>query len=325
MANFGTPQSSATLALGSTFALLFLLLVGCGGSDDTSENGNHPLKVVCTTTMVTDLVEAVGGDSVEVLGLMGPGVDPHLFKPTASDVTKLQGADVIFYSGLHLEGRMAELFSKLEARDKAVYAVTAGIPATALLAPPEFEGHPDPHVWGDASLWAQTVPTVVEALSEATPSHAAAFKERGEAYTAEMKALHEWAKKRVAELPKPKRILVTSHDAFNYLGRAYGFQVVGVQGISTVTEAGLADVAKVVDFIKANGVKAIFVESSVPRVTIERISQDSGAVVGGELFSDAMGAPGQIEEVAGETYDVGTYSGMLKHNINTAVEALKSP
>jgi manganese/zinc/iron transport system substrate-binding protein len=167
------------------------------------------------------------------------------------------------------------------------------------------------------------VPPVVQALSDAAPEHAEGFKERGDRYIAEMEALHAWAQQRVAELPEEKRILVTSHDAFNYLGRAYGFQVIGVQGISTVTEAGLADVAKVVDFIRENGVKAIFVESSVPRATIERISQDSGAIVGGELFSDAMGTPGEIEEVAGERYDLGTYTGMLKHNINTAVQALK--
>lgn len=316
------PRSRLMMALlmSATFGVF---VGGCGGAGDASEKQERPLRVVTTTTMITDLVKTIGGDSVEVIGLMGPGVDPHLFKPTASDVTTLQGADIIFYNGLLLEGRMAELFSKLQTRGRPVHAVTRDIPESTLLAPPEFKGHPDPHVWGDAGLWAQTVPTVVAALSEAAPEHAAAFKQRGESYTADLNALHAWAQQRVAELPGERRILVTSHDAFNYLGRAYGFQVVGVQGISTVTEAGLADVAKVVDFINNNGVKAIFVESSVPRATIERISQDSGAEVGGELFSDAMGTPGDIEEIAGEQYDLGTYVGMLKHNINTAVEALK--
>lgn len=282
-----------------------------------------PLKVVTTTSMITDLVQQIGGDRIAVEGLMGAGVDPHLYKPTASDVTRLQRAQAIFYNGLHLEGRMGELFERLGKSGKRVMAVTSGIPEARLLKPAEFEGQHDPHVWGDASLWALCVDPVVKTLSEADPAGAADFQKRGDALKVDLEKLHEWAVKRAGELPAERRILITSHDAFNYLGRAYGFQVVGVQGISTVTEAGLADIAKVVDFIKQKGVKAIFVESSVPRAAIDRISKDSGAKVGGELFSDAMGAPGTMRAVNGETYDEGTYAGMLKHNINTAVEALK--
>jgi manganese/zinc/iron transport system substrate-binding protein len=255
--------------------------------------------------------------------LMGPGVDPHLYKPTASDVTRLQGADVVFYSGLMLEGRMADLFARIGRDGKKVYAVTESVPEEKLLEPPEFAGHWDPHVWGDASLWANAVDAVVKALTAADPQGEAGYRERGAKYRTQLAELHEWARNRASELPEDRRILVTSHDAFNYFGRAYGFKVVGVQGISTVTEAGLADIAKVVDFIRQNGVKAIFVESSVPRATIERISKDSGAKVGGELFSDAMGTPGEMESIGGESYDLGTYVGMLKHNINSAVEALK--
>lgn len=282
-----------------------------------------PLQAVTTTGMVSDLVQQVGGSRVEVTGLMGAGVDPHLYKPTAADVTKLQRAQVIFYNGLHLEGRMAELFERLGKSGKKIYAVTASIPETELLKPAEFEGQFDPHVWGDASLWAKCLDTVVRGLGEADPAGKAEFEKRAEAFRDELQKLHDWAKRRVATLAPERRVLITSHDAFNYFGRAYGFQVVGVQGISTVTEAGLADIAKVVDFIKQKGVKAIFVESSVPRAAIERISQDSGAKVGGELFSDAMGTPGTMVTVAGETYDEGTFVGMIKHNINTAVEALK--
>ena len=282
-----------------------------------------PLQAVTTTMMVTDLVQQIGGDRVAVHGLMGPGVDPHLYKATASDITRLQKAQLIFYSGLHLEGRMAELFERLGKGGRKVFAVTSGIPESKLLRPAEFEGQFDPHVWGDAALWAGCIDVVARALSAADPAGAAEFSKRADAYRKELAVLHEWAKKRASEVPAAGRILITSHDAFNYLGRAYGFQVVGVQGISTVTEAGLADVAKVVDFIKQKGVKAIFVESSVPRATIERISKDSGANIGGELFSDSMGARGSKATLAGETYDVGTYVGMLKHNINTVVEALK--
>lgn len=281
------------------------------------------VRAVCTTTMVTDMVREIGGDAVEVEGLMGPGVDPHLYKPTASDVTRLRNADVIFYSGLMLEGRMADLFTKMARLGKSVFAVTEKIPEEKLFEPPEFQGHYDPHVWGDASRWTRCIDVVLEGLKGADPSKSDAFTKRADAVRKDLAELHEWAKGRGAEVPAGDRTLVTSHDAFNYFGDAYGFEVIGVQGISTVTEAGLADVAKVVDLIRKRKIKAIFVESSVPRATIERISQDSGAKIGGELFSDAMGTPGEIEEVDGERYDLGTYVGMLKHNINTVVKALK--
>jgi len=277
------------------------------------------IKVTATVTMVTDLVKQVGGDRVELQGLMGPGVDPHLYKATASDVIKLQQADVIFYSGLLLEGKIQDLFAKMARTKKHVYPVTEAIPLERLLEPPEFAGHYDPHVWFEVPLWEMCVETVVKGLSEFDPKGKDYFEARGKETRAKMKELHEWALKKSAELPKERRILVTSHDAYNYFGRAYGFQVVGLQGISTVTEAGLADMAKLVDFIKQKKVKAIFVESSVPHNTIERISKDAGVKIGGELFSDAMGTPGQIEK----GYDLGTYEGMVKHNLNTIVDALK--
>lgn len=277
------------------------------------------IKVTATVTMVTDLVKRVGGDRVGVQGLMGPGVDPHLYKATASDVIKLQQADVIFYSGLLLEGKIQDLFAKMARTKKHVYPVTESIPLDRLLEPPEFAGHYDPHVWFEVPLWDMCVETVVKGLSEFDPKSKDYFENRGKETRAKMKELHEWALKKSAELPKEKRILVTSHDAYNYFGRAYGFQVVGLQGISTVTEAGLADMAKLVDFIKKKKVKAIFVESSVPHNTIERISKDAGVKIGGELFSDAMGTPGHFEK----GYDLGTYEGMIKHNLNTIVDALK--
>jgi manganese/zinc/iron transport system substrate-binding protein len=250
---------------------------------------------------------------------MGPGVDPHLYKATASDVAKVQQADIIFYSGLMLEGKMQELFNQMQKGGRKVYAVTDSIPRNKLTKPEQFQGHHDPHVWFEVPLWENCVDTVVQGLSEADPAGKSEFQKRGAELKSSMKQLHEWVLKKVDELPKAKRILVTSHDAYNYFGRAYGFQVVGLQGISTVTEAGLADMAKMVDFIKKHQVKAIFVESSVPHNAIERISKDSGVKVGGEIFSDAMGTPGQIEH----GYDLGTYAGMVKHNVNTIVNALK--
>ncbi len=273
--------------------------------------------------MVTDLVKEVGGDRVKVVGLMGPGVDPHLYKPASGDVVKLQRAKVIFYSGLMLEGRMTDLFFRMSRTGKLVYAVTESIPEKDRLEPPEFSGHWDPHVWGDPILWSRCVITVVDGLSKADPAGAAEYAKRGKLVVASYEAMRTWALERVSQVPKTQRILVTSHDAFNYFGKAFGFQVVAVQGLSTVSEAGLADIAKTVDFIKQKKIKAIFVESSVNPAAIERVSKDAGVRIGGELFSDACGKVGDIHEAHGEKYDVGTFIGMLKHNINTVVDALK--
>jgi manganese/zinc/iron transport system substrate-binding protein len=301
----------------------FFKLIGwfvvCCGITIVSFGAEKPIKVVTTVSMVTDLVKSVGGDRVQVEGLMGVGVDPHLYKATASDITRLEGADVIFYSGLLLEGKMQDVFAKMARTKKYVYPVTEAIPLELLLEPAEFAGHYDPHVWFDVTLWSRCVDTIVKGLSEFDSSSKAAYEKRGKELQSRMNALQQWALKKVDELPKERRILVTSHDAYNYFGRAYNFRVVGLQGVSTVTEAGLADMAKLVDFIKKEKVKAIFVESSVPHNTIERISKDAGVKIGGELFSDAMGTPGQIEN----GYDLGTYEGMIKHNLTTIVEALK--
>jgi manganese/zinc/iron transport system substrate-binding protein len=269
--------------------------------------------------MVTDLVKSVGGERVEVQGLMGAGVDPHLYKASASDITKLQRAEVIFYSGLLLEGKLQDVFTKMARVKKHVYSVTESIPEGELLTPESFGGHHDPHVWFDVTLWAKCVESVVKGLSEFDPTGKEYFGKRGQQVSRSMVDLHQWALKKSAELPSEKRILITSHDAFNYFGRAYGFKVVGLQGISTVEEASLASMTKLVDFVKQQKVKALFVESSVSPAAIKRISQDAGVKVGGELFSDAMGTPGQKEN----GYDLGSYEGMIKHNLNTIVEALK--
>ncbi|HTD87609.1 MAG TPA: zinc ABC transporter substrate-binding protein, partial [Candidatus Binatia bacterium] len=188
-----------------------------------------------------------------------------------------------------------------------------------LLDAVEFAGHYDPHVWFDVPLWAKCVNIVVRGLSAYAPQHKDYFEKQGKATQAKMQALHQWAVKRASELPMEKRILITSHDAFDYLGRAYGFKVIGLQGISTVEEANTASMVKTVEFIKKNNVKAIFVESSVPQHAIRQISQDAGVGIGGELFSDAMGTQGMIEK----DYDLGTFEGMIKHDLNTIVDALK--
>ncbi|MFZ4763401.1 MAG: metal ABC transporter solute-binding protein, Zn/Mn family [Roseimicrobium sp.] len=302
-------------------ALAAGFILSCCAPPQSSAPADGKLPVVTTTTMITDMVKEVGGDHVRVLALMGPGVDPHLYKPSADDARKLREAKVTFYNGLMLEGRMGELFDGLRHEGRAVYELASAVPESQRKH--AGEGHYDPHIWGDPRLWALCTDVVVQGLSEADPSHAADYARRGAETKARYTAAYEWCQQRVAQLPVASRILITSHDAFSYFGEAFAFKVVGVQGISTVSEAGLADVAKTVDFIKANTVKAIFVESSVPHAIIERISKDSGAKIGGELFSDALGTPGEMLAVGDGLVDQGTYVGMLKSNVYHVVEALK--
>ena len=296
-----------------------LALSSCDSAPSTPADGK--LAVVTTTTMITDMVKDIGGDPVRVMPLMGPGVDPHLYKPTAEDARKLREARAIFHNGLLLEGRMAELFARAKQDGKVVHELASAVNKAHLKD--GGEGHHDPHIWGDPRLWALCTDVVVKGLSEADPANASGYATRGAETKARYLAAFEWCQQRVGQIPPASRVLITSHDAFNYFGDAFGFKVVGVQGISTVSEAGLADVAKTVDFIKANSVKAIFVESSVPPATIERISRDSGAKIGGELFSDALGTPGELKDVGDGKVDQGTYVGMIKSNVHTIVEALK--
>lgn len=303
----------------ASLAAIPLLLAHCGGPPPEEAESDGPLKAAATTGMVADLVRHVGGSRVHVVQLMGPGVDPHLYKPTPQDASTLASARVIFYSGLMLEGRMGDLFAKLARSGKPAYPITESVDAARLLEPAEFEGHYDPHLWFDVSLWAQTVPAIVKGLSEADPAGKSVYEKNGEALSARLAALHAWCLAKAEELPPAARILVTSHDAYNYFGRAYGFKVVGLQGVSTVAEAALADMASMADLIKREKVKAIFVESSVNPAAMKRVSEDAKAHIGGELFSDAMGEPGEVKN----GFDVGTYEGMVKYNLTTIVEALK--
>ena len=298
-----------------TTVLLGLAAFSSCSSDDRSRDADARIFVVTTTTMITDMVKQIAGDKVQLTGLMGPGVDPHLYEPIPSDGIALSEADLIFYNGLFLEGQMT---SNLKSQ--------GGIDFGSTLSEDQIKGqksHPDPHIWGNAEIWANCVPLVVKELSEVDPSNSSHFKERGDQLIKELRDLHQWSRSRVDSLPEDSRILITSHDAFEYFGEAYGFEVVALQGISTVTEAGIAERVKLVDFIKKNRIKSIFVESSVSPEAIKSIAEDSGATIGGELFSDAMGEPGDIEKSNDEEYDLGTYQGMLKHNINIIVEALK--
>jgi manganese/zinc/iron transport system substrate-binding protein len=300
--------------------LLSVLTIGCSSNDQTPSGDaeNQKINIVATTGMIADMVSVIGGDNVQVKGLMGPGVDPHLYKASAGDVALLSKADIIFYNGLHLEGKMTEIFEQMTKRGINTVAVSDGIDRNELLAPPEFKGHYDPHIWFDVGLWSNTVGTVTETLIKMDPQNSSEYKKNSEAYLKELSELDQYVQQRADSLPKDKRVLITAHDAFNYFGRAYGFEVSGLQGISTASEAGTADVHRLATMIVERRIPAIFVESSVPPRYIEAvqaavISRGFDVRVGGKLFSDAMGNPGTPE---------GNYLGMVRYNINTIVNAL---
>lgn len=299
--------------------ILIPLLVACGqpAAERSADLSQRQINVVSTIGMITNIVEIVGGERVQVTGLMGAGVDPHLYKASEGDVSRMANADLIFYNGLHLEAKLGEVFEKMEGRVKAV-AVTDGMDRAALLAPPEFEGAYDPHVWFDVSLWVKAVEQVRDTLLEMDPEHAALYRSNAESYLLELQELHNYVIAQAEKVPAEQRVLITAHDAFNYFGQAYGFEVRGLQGISTAAEAGTADVQALAEFIVARKIPAIFVESSVSPRTIEAVQAAVEAKgfqvkIGGELFSDAMGNPGTPE---------GTYVGMVRHNIDTIVGSL---
>jgi manganese/zinc/iron transport system substrate-binding protein len=274
--------------------------------------------IVTTCGMVTDIVREVAGNKAKVVGLMGEGVDPHLYKPTRDDVAKILQADVLFYSGLMLEGRMTDTFLKVARKGTPVFAVTELLDEKFLLEPEEFQGHTDPHVWMDVAGWSAAVKVVARSLGEVDAVNAAYYRQNSERYLAELAKLDAYAKQVLATIPQEHRVLITAHDAFNYFGRAYGIEVRGIQGISTESEAGVADINKLVDFLVARKIPAIFVESSVSDKNIKALiegckSRGHAVRIGGQLFSDAMGKPGTYE---------GTYIGMIDHNVTTIARAL---
>lgn len=310
----------STRLLGALCAALALLTAcAAGPAAPQGDTPGRPVRALTTVGMIGDIVQQVGGERVQVSALMGPGVDPHLYKPSAGDVRRLAGAEIIFYGGLHLEGRMAELFEKLDRPDRPTVAVTRDIPPALLRQPAEFEGRYDPHVWFDVTLWQQAVRTVQASLSARDPASAEHYRRNAERYLGQLDQLHAYATAQIASIPPERRVLVTAHDAFGYFGQRYGLEVRGLQGTSTAAEAGAADVQALAALLAERRIKAIFVESSVPQATIEAVQAATQArgwqvAIGGELFSDAMGDAGTPE---------GTYIGMVRHNVDTIVGALR--
>ncbi len=304
-----------------------LMLTSCGKGDTAGPasggvagraDSQSAYTIVATVGMVADIARAVAGDRAEVVGLMGSGVDPHLYKPTRSDVERLLAADVIFYNGLLLEGKMTDSLVRAATAGKRVHAVTELLDEHYLLEPEEFHGLYDPHVWMDPAAWARAVEVVRDKLTEYDPDGKSTYHANAAAYTEQIAALERYAAGVLSSVPEAQRVLVTAHDAFNYFGRRFGYEVVGIQGLSTESEAGVQDIERLVDMLVEREIGAVFVESTVSPRNINALvagtrAQGHTVVIGGKLYSDAMGDDGTYE---------GTYFGMIDHNATTIARAL---
>lgn len=273
--------------------------------------------VVCTVGMLADLARGVAGDRATVSSLMGPGIDPHLYKPTRSDLARLMKADLILANGLHLEGRMDDTLDRAAASGRTVVRVGERVPKPSLIEN-AAENATDPHLWMDTRIWASTIPSIATSLTEIDPAGKETYAANAEMLQKELLALDQWSSERIATVPKDARVLVTAHDAFEYFGRRFDFEVIGIQGISTESEAGIRDIARIVEVLVSRNIPAVFVESTVPPRHIEALvagarARGHAVRIGGELFSDAMGDAGTYE---------GTYPGMIDHNVTTIVRAL---
>lgn len=315
-------QQSQRITCGLILILL-LFSAACRPVSERSEPleiSDRPIDIVATTNIVADLVREIGGERVEVTALMGPGVDPHLYRASEGDVQAMVQADVIFYNGLHLEGKMTDIFEQMKERGmRAIAVAEGGLTEDQLIESEQYAGNYDPHVWFDVALWMDVARFVEEKLAALDSAHAAGYHERAEAYLAELDSLDAYVTRRAQQVPEEKRVLITSHDAFSYFGRAYEFDVRGLQGISTASEAGAADVMQLADLVVEHRIPALFVETSVSPQGIEAVreavqAQGFGVELGGLLYGDALGNPGTPE---------GSYEGAVRHNIDTIVNVLR--
>lgn len=297
--------------------VIVIVLLAVWGASKSKISSNEKYKVVTTTTMLTDLTSVIAGDLIEVEGLMGPGIDPHLYKASAGDVVKMRDASMVIFNGLHLEGKMGEIFENLRDKNKFVIEIAENIDEKELIC--LGEELYDPHIWFNVLLWKDAAVAVCNGLVELDAQNKEFYTENLEKYLKELDTLHKYVLERIKEIPKESRILITAHDAFAYFGNTYGFEVKGLQGISTASEAGTRDVRQLAEYIVEKQIKAIFVESSVPKKNIEALQEAVAArgfkvEIGGELFSDSLGSPGTEAE---------TYIGTVKSNVDTIIDALK--
>lgn len=297
------------------FSLISLFVLICCGKETKTETKTKP-RIVTTTGMIADIVKNIVGDSANVEAIMQPGVDPHLYKASQGDLKKIMNADYIFYNGLHLEGKMGEILEK-QTHAKPVIALGDSISREKIIR--VSENTYDPHIWFDVALWKEAAEITLKSLTKLNPENTAYYQQNADQYLKELNELNQWVKAEISKIPKNRRVLISAHDAFSYFGKAYGIEVRGLQGISTVSEIGLRDVTNLVDFIVKNDIPAVFVESSVSDKSLKAVvegvqSKGKQLSIGGSLFSDAMGKEGTKE---------GTYIGMVKHNVSAIVTALK--
>ena len=302
-------RSVLGLALGAALAL--------GVAPMAPAKAAEPLSVVATTGMIADAARQVGGDLVEVQGLMGPGVDPHAYRQTRTDIVAMADADLVLWNGLYLEAQMEEFLLEL-GEERPVAAVAEAVPTNLLIGHEDYEGRYDPHLWMNPNLWSRVVINIRDALIEVHPEGAETFNANADTYLESLRDLARYTTEVLSSVPTESRVLLTAHDAFNYFGNAYGFEVVGIQGISTESEAGLQRIAELVDMLVDRDIRAVFVETTVSDRNIRALIEGASArghevVIGGELFSDAMGEPGTYE---------GTFMGMIDHNATVISRAL---
>lgn len=300
--------------------LMIILLVACSnGEEDTTDEDSGKMKVLTSTTFITDLVSEIGGNNIEVEGLMGAGVDPHGYSPATSDILKLAEADTIVYNGLHLEANLVDVFEQIEENDTPTIILADAISSNQYLESEDGALESDPHIWFSVPIWQNATQHVADALSTYDPENAETYETNAERYINELEELDAYIRSRVEEIPADERYLVTAHDAFNYFGAEYGFDVVGIQGLNTSTEAGTGDFSELADFIVEKDISAVFVESSVSSRNIDALieaveARDHEISLGGELYSDSLGTSEEGTD---------TYISMYKHNVDTIVNALK--
>lgn len=295
---------------------IMLLVVACGSKSEATKDSGK-IKITTTTTMLADLIKTIGGEKVDVIGLMGEGVDPHLYNASAGDLEKLSQADIVVYGGLHLEGKMGEIFDELSAKNKTVLNVGSKLPSEKITM--EEENVPDPHVWFDTELWKLEARAIEEELSKFDEKNSSYYKDNLAKYEKELDDLTMYIKERINEIPEKSRVLVTAHDAFGYFGNQFGLEVKAIQGVSTDSETGTKNIIDLANFIVERDIKAIFVESSVPKKSIESLqeavkSRGKEVKIGGELYSDSLG---DVE------HNTETYIKTVKANADTIVNALK--
>lgn len=296
--------------------IALILFSGCEVAEKPKGFHLADVKIVCTTGMIRDCIQEIVGDSTEVIGLMGPGTDPHLYNPTQADMTALSEADIIIYNGLHLEGKMIDVLNNMKRR-KYVFAVADGISKDRLINQTDIEDAYDPHLWFDVALWNDGIKSVADSVIELFPRSRDMLGRNLVVFNNELQLLDGRVKDVMSAIPEERRVMVTAHDAFSYFGKAYGIEVRGLQGISTTAGVAIKDVKELVTFLTERQVHTIFIESSVPPQALESVIEGCAAKghtieVGGMLYSDAMGPEGTAE---------GTYTGMIEHNLGLLQKA----